>query len=911
MGFPNAPQNRSLLSPQIRYNLPMLLILTHENADFDAVASQLAAHKLYPNGVPLLSRRVNRNVNQFISLHRGALPFVRPQEWRRKHIERVLLVDSQSIPTVRGIRGRESVQVIDHHIGHKEKTGWQYHIEALGATVTILVEQIKEAGLSLTPIEATLLLLGVYEDTGSLTYDTTTARDGYAAAWLLEQGAQLHIARQFLNIPLTPDQQAVYEQLHRSTQWFTIHEQAIAIATAIAPPDFAEEISSITHRLRDALAATGLIVLVQLKHHVQMVARSSHEAVDVALLAKTLGGGGHSRASAAMLPEQTVEQVKAHIVHLLPQTIKPATRVSHIMSYRVQTLPLTATVRDAYAQMQRTGHEGFPVIDSGQHIVGLVTRRAIDRAMSHRLEKYTLDKVMKSGRVTVRPNDSVAHLQRLMMDADWGQIPVVNEQDHLIGIVTRTDLLRLLTRLPHEEIAPSWREQLARYLAPALWNMVQVISDAAAGLNLPLYFVGGLVRDFLLNKPISDVDMVVEGDAITLAQYLQKQFGGDLHTHERFGTATWGLTPEVWAGTWGEQATTNGEQSKVAPSLPASIDFVTARSEFYEQPSALPEVARGSIKLDLHRRDFTINTLAIRLDGAHLGELLDFYGGQRDLQDGIIRVLHSLSFIDDPTRILRAVRFEQRLGFNIEPRTLELVAAALPMLDRVSGERIRHEIEHSLREADPSKLLQRLDQLDILAQLHPQLTWKPELVTAFTCLDECLRQSAWQETLQGDTRAPLYFITWLALFPREVQQAVTSRIRARQSTQEDILAVMTILQTLAALPPDVLPGTVEKVLRPHQKRPRVFLVALALTPDPRLVSYLHDYFFHYRHSKTTITGHTLRQMGLKPGPHYATILDGLLAARLNHHLITPDDEYTWLTHWLAANDLEGTENPHP
>ncbi|MBK9051282.1 MAG: CCA tRNA nucleotidyltransferase [Chloroflexi bacterium] len=333
--------------------------------------------------------------------------------------------------------------------------------------------------------------------------------------------------------------------------------------------------------------------------------------------------------------------------------------------------------------------------------------------------------------------------------------------------------------------------------------------------------------------------------------------------------------------------------------LPRSIDFVTARSEFYEQPSALPEVERGSIKLDLHRRDFTINTLAIRLDGVHLGELLDFYGGQRDLQEGIIRVLHSLSFIDDPTRILRAVRFEQRLGFAIEPRTLELVAAALPMFERVSGERIRHELEHSLREADPRKVLRRLHDLGVLAQLHPQLTWNEALAAAFTRLDALLQEPAWQETCQGDSLAPIYFITWLAPFPPEVQTAVSERIRARLTTRQDIETVGLILRDLAALPDNVLPGEVEKVLRPHNRRPRVFLVAAALTENDQHLTHLHNYFFFYRHIKTHITGDTLRQMGLKPGPSYGQILDGLLAARLNEQVQTFADEEKWLNAWLT------------
>src|SRR5690606_37682656 len=279
------------------------------------------------------------------------------------------------------------------------------------------------------------------------------------------------------------------------------------------------------------------------------------------------------------------------------------------------------------------------------------------------------------------------------IEEDWGQIPVVepatadrepNGQagDRLLGIVTRTDLLRLLGR-PIEETAPANRRALlASGLSPAVWALVQHTGEVAAQMGMPIYFVGGLVRDLLLELPAVDIDIVVEGDAIALAQELRRRFGGRVRSHARFGTAKWLLSRNA--------------RRRLAPDAalaeaPATIDFVTARTEFYERPSALPEVERGSIKLDLHRRDFTINTLAIRLDGAYLGQLLDFYGGMRDLERGLIRALHSLSFIDDPTRILRAVRLEQRLGFQIEPRTRELIADALPMLDRVTGDRIRHE----------------------------------------------------------------------------------------------------------------------------------------------------------------------------------------------------------------------------
>jgi hypothetical protein len=173
------------------------------------------------------------------------------------------------------------------------------------------------------------------------------------------------------------------------------------------------------------------------------------------------------------------------------------------------------------------------------------------------------------------------------------------------------------------------------------------------------------------------------------------------------------------------------------------------------------------------------------------------------------------------------------------------------------------------------------------------------MAAAFTRLTTLLQEPAWQETLQGDSLAPIYFITWLAPFTAEVQQAVTTRIRARLTTREDIETVAMMLRQLVSLPVDARPGDVEQLLRPHNRRPRVFLAALALTGDERVAAHIRAYFFHYRHVKTHITGDTLRQMGLKPGPQYGHILDGLLAARLNNQIETAADEQKWLNEWLA------------
>ncbi len=364
----------------------MLLILTHEKSDFDAIASQLGAHKLFPAGVPLLPRHLNRNVQQFLNLYWDVLPFMRADEWRRKRVDEVILVDTQNLNSVRGVAKNPHVRVIDHHVGHEPRNGWNYHVAAVGATTTLLIEMLQANGLNVTSEEATLLLLGIYEDTGSLTYDTSTARDALATAWLIEQGAQLDVVRRFLAIPLTVQQQALYDELQANTEWLRIQGRSVALATAIAPQRFMDEISSVAHRLRETLNPAGLFVLVQLGADVQLVARSSDENIDVSLVARELGGGGHSRAAAALALNSDVKTEARKIKALLLQIVKPMARVAEIMSYGVQTIEPSTTVAEAAQMMQRTGHEGYPIVDAESGgIIGLLTRHAVDRAMSHEL----------------------------------------------------------------------------------------------------------------------------------------------------------------------------------------------------------------------------------------------------------------------------------------------------------------------------------------------------------------------------------------------------------------------------------------------------------------------------------------------------------------------------------------------
>ncbi len=851
----------------------MEVILTHEHADFDALASLLAASKLHPEAIPVLPRSLNRNLQDFLTLYRSALPFRTAEELPRRRVTLGIFVDCQSAQLVRGMTQKTPVRIIDHH-KCRQNLPAHYHCwyEQVGATTTILVEQMMGRGVQVTPVEATLLMLGVYEDTGSLSYSSVTSRDLRCAAWLVDQGAKLDVVRTFLHHPLSPAQQRLLEQLYEAAETHEIKGHTVVI-TAARMQEPVEEISTLAHKLRDLYEPDALFLLVELEEHIQLVARSTTNDIHVGRIAKALGGGGHARAAAALVRGRDIPELREQLLRLLEENVQRQISVREIMSRGLNTVRTDASVADVSRQMLIRGHEGFPVVDENGRLQGLVTRRLIDMAMRHGMQNEPVRKIMRTGAVTVHLDDPVRLVQKKMIESGWGQIPVVDDNGDMIGIITRTDLLKLWgEERPPEH--PSVKDLMESSLPSSLISLLRRIGEVAAEMGYPLYTVGGFARDLLLNRPNFDVDFVVEGDAVILAQKLAREFGGRVRPHRRFGTAKWIRDEKAFAA-----------GKTLADGVPASIDFATARTEFYEAPTLLPIVERSSIKLDLHRRDFTINTLAIRLDGQHWGELLDFYGGRKDLEEGIIRVLHSLSFVEDPTRILRAVRFEQRFGFSIEPRTAELMLEAIDLLRRVSGPRIRHELELILLEEQPEKALRRLHEIGVLREIDEDLGWDERLAEKFAALRRALRD--WPEPPASIER--LYFTLWVYDLMPAAHKRILDRLRLTNATAKLVREAQRLrARTLDLIQPDIAPSELDRLLQPFSEA--VLLVASVATDNPLLSQRLRYYREELRPQKIHITGTDLRRWGVKPGPIYRRIFQQVRAALLDGRIHTPEEE---------------------
>jgi tRNA nucleotidyltransferase (CCA-adding enzyme) len=872
----------------------MEIILTHERTDFDGLASLLGAYKLDQNLVPVLPRQLNRNVEAFLTLYGVELPFMDPRDLLGDPIESVCLVDTQSMTSIKGMVKDIKVQVIDHHQSKEDlPEDWEVTIRETGATTTIFVQAIQERDILLTPVEATLLLLGIYEDTGSLTYTRTTAEDIFAAGILVERGASLSIVTDYINHPLSMAQQRIYEDLRANAESLIIHGHSLILAQADAT-DLDEELSSLAHKLRDLLDPDALFLLISTSGGVQIIARSTSDHIDVCEVLSTFeGGGGHPRAAAALVDGTPLPELYKTLSNLLPQYVKPAIRARDIMSNDPQTLAPDTPISEVAELMLHYGFEGYPVVDQDE-IVGLVTRRAVDRALAHKLD-VTADSIMEAGNVRVFPADSIEYIQDIMMESGWGQIPVVSSRSkQIVGIITRTDLIKILA--PHHP-SPG-RQNLSHRLESTLSEvrlaLLNKIADVAAEQKSALYIVGGFVRDLLLDIPSLDFDLVVEGDAIDLAKAVQQHYGGRVTSHNRFGTAKWFIDKD--------DLDILGSTQKVKQALPDSLDFISARREFYTHPTALPTVARGNIKLDLHRRDFTINTLAMRLDGHHYGELYDYWGGLADLKAKLVKVLHSLSFVDDPTRILRAVRYEQRYDFSLDKRTEILLLEAKELLKRVSGDRIRHEFDRIFEEKNVAQILDRLNELTILETIHPHLVWNDDLknlMKAMPCKDTPPEWNIDGDGIGVSLEMALCYSLWLMNAP--VGSDVSKRLRLVSGLAGTIRQASELREKLDDL--DGYPASEATAILSRISNLAIYAVYLN-EKKPKLKGILSRYLSSWQYVESNITGKHLQEEGLAPGPRYAEILSELRNAWLDGKVTSKTGEKSYLKELLQ----EGEEN---
>jgi len=945
----------------------MELILCHTTADFDTLGAAVGLTRLHPNSKILLSGGSHPTVREFLALYRGEIPLIDKRSVNPHKVRSLMITDTQNrarlgkIAEWLDLPNIENIIIYDHHT-HAERDipATEVFLEPVGSATTIVTEKLSEANISLTPAEATIMALGIHADTGSLTYDQSTARDAIALAWLMENGATLSVISEYIQPGLSPQLQNLLkialEHLHQENikgyqlGW-------VLLTTEGHVPGLSSLASSLTD-----ITESDVFLLAHVYYsresgaeRLSVIGRSCINNLNLHHLLQKWGGGGHASAAAATLRDVTDSpRIMAEIVSELKTRLPQPITARELMSSPVRTIPPETTITEAHRMLLRYGHSGLSVVDTLGQLVGIISRRDLDIALHHGFGHAPVKGYMTPQLKTITPETTLQQIEELMVNYDIGRLPVL-ENDNLVGIVTRTDVLREL----HQQQRPqrvdpgcipgktctSIQHILEDNFNPQLWQVLSKLAKLAEEKKWQLYLIGGAVRDLLFmyqnhqlktnhSLLLTDIDLVVDSchqtsfcnndqdpddcqenysPAVELAHALQAYYpGARVNIHGEFQTAAL-----LW------------HNDSVLESL--WIDIATARTEFYPYPAANPEVEASDLRQDLYRRDFTINALAVRLTAPRQGELLDFFGGLSDLGQRQIRVLHPNSFIEDPTRIYRAVRFAVRLGFNLEPQTEAYIRYAinsgvydheghrivsepntqhLPLPASASGSRhknrrrpaletrLKMELKYILEASYWQPALQLLGSLGALRCLHPTLELTNDLWQQILLVDRCLHRFQGVRHLYTGPGA-IFLPDWHIRLEVLIAHLAPEY---RGLVAESLQLPLESIERLKHLETSKL--YVEERLLQCEKPSHIFhllknydlpiLILMAAQCRRLMRQQIWQYLTQWALVRSPLDGNDLKNLGYQPGQQFKVILDDLLAATLDGIIFDRTSAYAYL-----------------
>jgi tRNA nucleotidyltransferase (CCA-adding enzyme) len=812
-----------------------------------------------------------------------------------QEVKRLILVDTRQISRIGKFSEILSkpdleVHIYDHHPPSSEDLhGSLEVIEEVGATVTLLLDVLQKRGIEITPDEATVMMLGIYEDTGNLTFPSTREEDFKAAGYLVRKGANLSILSNVITKELTAEQVFLLNDLIQSATRYSFQGVDVVIAQA-SVDRYIGDIAVLVHKLKDMENLDVLFVLVRMEDRVYLIGRSRLEEVNVSEIATEFGGGGHPTAASATVKGMTLIEAHDRLVKTLKEMVRAKKVARDAMVYPVKTIEPEWTLEEAGEILTRYNLSILSVLQD-EKVIGLISKQVVEKAVHHGLRNSLVKEYMTTEFSVVSPDTPFSRVQSLIIGQNQNLLPVI-EKNRLVGTISVGDLMRILQgeMMKSEKGISAFESQplygrkkmisklMEERFPERLYNLLIEFGRVGDELGYSVYAVGGFVRDLLLKVENFDVDVVVEGDGIRLAEEFEKKFSCRIRTHKKFGTAII-LFPDG-----------------------LKIDVATARWEVYDSPAALPTVESASIKMDLYRRDFTINTLAIQLNPKAFGELIDFFGGIKDIKEKVIRVLHNLSFVEDPTRVFRAIRFEQRFGFQIGKHTQNLMKNAMKVgfLERLSGGRVLSELILILQEEDPLPALKRMRDFNLFHFLHPNLKFDEQAAVLFEQVHHVI---SWFDLLFLEQRYDRWLIYFYGLIDflreggiEELCQRLAMNEKLKKRVMEGKLrADQTLLQIFSWINTDRQPkrSDIYDALNSLSTESKLYMMAKTTQVATR--RYISLYFTQLKDTKPLLRGTDLLQMGMKAGPSIKKALTGLLKARLDEQVTTRQDEMEYIS----------------
>ncbi|GLI53059.1 CBS domain-containing protein [Thermodesulfovibrio yellowstonii] len=865
----------------------MQIITTHLNADFDAIASCMSAKKLYPEAVVVLPGSMERRVKLFFeSFHPFEIKKIK--EIEPDKVKTLIVVDTRSIQRIgelsQFLKKGVKVHLYDHHPRGEDDIKADFEItEQIGALASLFTEIFRKKNISITPLEATLLCLGIYEETGCLLFPSTTSRDVEAVAYLLKRGANLNIVSQFLKEELSREEIFLLNELLNSLQEHLINGVRINIGYGVQEEP--QDISHIAHKVMDIIDTEALFLIIEMQDKILIIGRSNTPQVDVGMILSQFGGGGHWAAGSATLKEMPVTLLIEKLLKFIKEYIKPQRIARDLMTTPVISVQWNRTIKEVEEMMTKYGINAIPVL-KGESFIGVITRGVVEKAIFHGLKNSKVIDFATTDAYTAEEDTPLWEIEKNMVELNQRFVPILKEQK-VVGVITRTDILRNLYEelirkfkisKPKEESEESRRNVanlMKEFLSEEVYEILRIAGTLAEEMELGAYLVGGTVRDLLMRRPSPDIDIVVEGDGIAFAHELAKKIDGKVTPHPRFATAK--ILKEIKK---------DGEIKRFY------IDIATARTEYYESPAALPKVETSSIKKDLYRRDFTINALAVKLNTKDFGLLIDFFGGQRDIKDKKIRVLHNLSFVEDPTRAIRAIRFSEKLGFKISKHTENLIKLAVKMniFEKLKGPRLYEELILLLRETLPHNSIKRLGDYGLLKLIHPTIeerTIYNDLAKAYETIQGIellfLKEEYRKEFIY------LMVILWnLNLAEREeLLQRICTPVNIKRELIENISSAQKALQLFTPENSQEFNVKIYNLLKPLNIETIILMMIYAKEWQKKAI---FNYLTRLKDIKPLITGEDLKKLGIQPGPVYRKILESILREKLQGRLLSKEEE---------------------
>lgn len=900
------------------------VITCHTNADNDALASMVGALFLYPGAVLLFPGSQERQVQEFYEeVVEPLFPCVSQKELDAEAVQRLVVVDTHlrsRLPQVKKLleeRPGIDIQVWDHHAlsddeGEDRLAASLLRVEGAGAASTMLVEEIRKRNLSLTCETATALAAGIYGDTGSFLYSSTTQRDMEAAAWLVGQGADLAVVSRLITRVMGREQLKALSAMLENTQVREVGGVVMAISS-MQSETFLEDFATLAPRIMEIEDCSVLFAIASMEDKVQVVGRSRSSLVDVGEICRRLGGGGHHYAASASVKDMTLPQVRDFLKMQASLIVNADETAGRLMTAPALGVSEKLTIGEAQALMIRYGLKAVPIFADGtQRCVGLLAQETAAKASGHGLAHVAVAMYMQRSFSVVPESADIQELVDIMIGGQQRLIPVVGGGDvaetdedvragllmerDVVGVVTRTDIIRLFMGENGAHIPPVSRKArkernlssaMCKRLSPPCMTFLRMAGEIAQDIGASAYVVGGFVRDLVMDGkglkwPDIDIDLVVEGDAMAFAHKLGIRLKGRVREHREFMTAMLVFPAESLCADVEKHRRTH-----LADPTEIKVDIATARLEFYTEPGALPQVERGSIKMDLYRRDFSINAMAVRLNPQVFGQLVDFFDGQEDIRNRRIRTLHALSFVEDPTRMFRAVRFEQRYGFRMGAQCERFMRNAiddLHLIHHLSGSRICHELELMMEERNPFLAFRRMDELGLLAEVHPLLRMNDE---KRDMADRVRRVLEWYMRMYLPEEPDLLMLMVIALCRRapgpEVENLLDRLQFSDRRKRETMLVRSAIMAARQGMNQwEKKNGPISELHRLLGRAPlETLLYLLAQEDGEEQHEKLTRYIYMGRQMKPDVNGDDLMRMGVEPGPMIGRILNEVLIAKMD------------------------------